>query len=94
MVANKEELFVGFRSMCNERRRMGDGRYSGLHSGGVGHLHAAFLVFCPSVLLSTACPASPASGCGTHSGGGGRVYRQVGSPDTESQSRRGEIEIP
>lgn len=49
MVANKEELFVGFRSMCNERRRMGDGRYSGLHSGGVGHLHAAFLVFCPSV---------------------------------------------
>ena len=49
MMANKEELFVGFRSICNERRRMGDGRYSGLHSGGVGHLHAAFLVFCPSV---------------------------------------------
>ena len=44
------------------------------------------------VLLSTACPASPASGCGTHSGGGGRVYRHVGSPDTESQSCRGEIE--
>ena len=60
MVANKEELFVGFRSMCNERRRMGDGRYSGLHSGGVGHLHAAFFGLFPSPVHgdppSASCP--------------------------------------